>query len=545
MNSVLEKLKENWKSGVTVSLVSLPLSVSLAVAANATPLMGVITAFWAGLIAAFFGGSHYNIVGPTGALSGILATYAILYGVGVLPLLAILSGIIILLFYVFRLDKYIIFIPSSVIHGFTLGVAFIIGLNQLNFALGLTGLETHSHFFENVIESFKHIANTNGVALSIFLVSLTILILFSRYLKRVPGAIVVALLGIILGMATTRGFLPFELQTLATKFGDLKGSLISIPHFSFSFVNFSLVKASFAIALVAILETLISAKIADGMTKTRFNQRKEVFGLGLANVFSGIFGGIPATAALARTALNIKSGSTHRTSGIINAVLVGVIAVFFLSTFKFLPLPIVAAILVFVAIRMVETGHFIHLYKHDKMAFYLSFFVALVTIVEDPIIGILIGSTASLLFFVNQLSKAQAEITVNKNKKVVSRVIGSKIEKLERIKGDILVYRIAGQMTYVNSQSHLEMVRQLKQAKIIILSLRNLFYIDVDGLDAMSEIIDEIQRSGKEVYISGVGEFISLQLQKTPWFKLLSKNKKVFESTGEALETLGYKKVRA
>lgn len=545
MNTFLHHLKQNWKSGITVSLVSLPLSVSLAVAANATPLMGVITAFWAGLIAAIFGGSHYNIVGPTGALSGILATYAILYGVGVLPLLAILSGLIILLFYIFRLDKYIIFIPSSVIHGFTLGVAFIIGLNQLNFALGLSGLAQHSHFFENVLESLHHLGSTNGIALSIFAIALGVLLLFSRYLKKIPGAIVVAVFGIILGIATNKGLVPFEIQTLATKFGDLKGSLVQLPVFSLSVVNFSLVKAGFAIALVAILETLISAKIADGMTNTRFHQRKEVLGLGLANIFSGIFGGIPATAALARTALNIKSGASHRSSGIINALLVGIIAIFFLSTFKFLPLPIVAAILVFVAIRMVETGHFVHLYKHDKIAFFVSLFVAFVTIIEDPIVGILIGSTASLLFFVNQLSKAQAEITVNKNKKVISRVIGSKIEKLERIKGDILVYRIAGQLTYVNSQSHIEMVRQLKHAKTVILSLRNLFYIDVDGLDSLGEIVEELQGRGKQVFISGVGEFISVQLQRTSWFKQLKKSENVFESTSEALQSLGYKKPRA
>ena len=148
LNSFAVNLKSNWKSGITVSLVSIPLSISLAVAAGATPLMGIITAIWAGLLAAIFGGSNFNIVGPTGALSGILAVFAISHGANSLPALAILSGIIIIISFIFHFEKYIILIPSSVIHGFTLGVAFIIGLNQLNFALGLKNLPVHESFIK-------------------------------------------------------------------------------------------------------------------------------------------------------------------------------------------------------------------------------------------------------------------------------------------------------------------------------------------------------------------------------------------------------------
>ena len=160
--SILGNMRKNWKSGITVSLVSIPLSISLAVAANSTPIMGIITAFWAGLIASIFGGSNYNIVGPTGALSGILAMFAITYGVASLPALAIMSGLIILIFFILHFERYIILIPSSVIHGFTLGVAFIIGLNQLNSALGLQGLNQHEKFIRNVMESFTHIGQFDG-----------------------------------------------------------------------------------------------------------------------------------------------------------------------------------------------------------------------------------------------------------------------------------------------------------------------------------------------------------------------------------------------
>ncbi len=298
MKTIVPNLRANLKSGITVSLVSLPLSISLAIAGGATPIMGVITAIWSGLVAALFGGSNYNIVGPTGALSGLLAMYAMSYGVQVLPILALIGGLIILISYFFKVDKYIVFIPSSVIHGFTLGVAFIIGLNQLNFATGLKGLPTHERFIENVIESFKHIAGVSGIAVGLFLATLILLFIFLKRIPKVPGPIVVSLIGIALGYLTSIGVLDFPLQTLYTKYGDLHATLFSLPHFGREFLNFTLWKAGAAIAVIAILETLISAKIADKMTKTKFDQKREMWGLGLANIASGLFGGIPATAAL-------------------------------------------------------------------------------------------------------------------------------------------------------------------------------------------------------------------------------------------------------
>ena len=155
--NIIEKIKYNWKSGLTVSLVSMPLSISLAVASGSTPAIGIITAIWAGLVASIFGGSNFNIIGPTGALSGLIATYVILHGSNSLAILTITTGIFVLIAYALKLEKYLIFIPSSVIHGFTLGVALIIGFNQFNAALGLYGLPKHSSFFQNLIEYAENI----------------------------------------------------------------------------------------------------------------------------------------------------------------------------------------------------------------------------------------------------------------------------------------------------------------------------------------------------------------------------------------------------
>ena len=162
LSTMFSRMKNNWKSGVTVALVSIPLSISLAVASQTSPVVGIVTAIWAGLITSLFGGSNFNIVGPTGALSGILASYAIVHGAPSLAMVAIVSGIFILIAYVFQLEKYLKFIPSSAVHGFTLGVACIIALNQANFALGINGLEKHERFIDNLIETTRHLSQTSS-----------------------------------------------------------------------------------------------------------------------------------------------------------------------------------------------------------------------------------------------------------------------------------------------------------------------------------------------------------------------------------------------
>ncbi len=539
--SLATQINRNWRAGVTVSLVSLPLSISLAVAANATPVMGVVTAIWAGLVAAIFGGSHHNVIGPTGALSGILAMYAIIFGVGVLPVIAVLAGLLIMACYFFRIDRYIIFIPASVVHGFTLGVAFIIGLNQFNFATGLKGLPQHERFIYNIIESFRHITQANLVTVGICLTGLALLFLFLKLKTKVPGPIIVALLGIGLGYAQAHYGLDWSIQTLYSKFGTIQTTLF---HFSpipwGAFINIHLWGAALAVTVIAILETLISGKIAAGMSGIAFGQRREVFGLGLANVASGLTGGIPATGALARTALNIKTGATHRTSGIINAVIVAVVSLLFLPYFSYLPLAVVGAILIYVAIRMIEAEHFVKLYRHSRFDFLLAMVTALITIIVDPIIGILVGAVIALLYFVNQLSKAQSEITVNKNKQVVARLAGGGLEAINKLRGDVIVYRFAGQMTYVNATAHQENIKNLT-SPVVVLSFRNLFYLDLDGMETLGEIVDMLVETKKDVYITGVGSAISKLVTRTSWYKNLDDKGRVFESTSAALRTLGYK----
>lgn len=539
--TVLGKIKSNWKSGITTMLVSIPLSVSLAVASQSTPTAGIITAVWAGLVASIFGGSNYNIVGPTGALSGILAAYALTHGADILPMLAIVVGVATLVAYLFKLERYLVFIPAGTIHGFTLGVAFIIALNQLNFATGLSGLPQHERFIENIIESLKYLHLASPITFIVFLCFLAGLFSFNRLAPKFPGIIILSVFGIFVGYLGQINAISLKLQTLGSKYADIKGALFSAWRFN---LDSSLIITGIVVALIAILETMISAKIADGMTKTKHNKRKEMLGLGFANIASGIMGGMPATAALARTALNIKTGANDKMSATISSIFIGMVSIIFLRYFSYIPLAVIASILVYVAIRMVQAEHFIRLYKWDKKEFALSMIVAFFTIYEDPIIGILIGTTIALVLFMEKISRGQFELIINDmNKKISGRMVAEDLAAITK-EGDTLVYSIKGQLAYINAQSHLSRFEQdLNGYHNVVLRLRELYFIDLDGVDAFNEIVELIRSQGKGVLITGANPLIDKMLEESMVFKELKNEKLVFERTRDALKHLGYEHI--
>lgn len=526
----LNKLKENWKSGFAVSLVSIPLAVSLAVASHATPVMGVITAIWAGLIASFFGGSNYNIIGPTGALSGILAAYSITFGQGVLPTLAIIAGVMIFVAYIFKLERYLIFVPASTIHGFVLGVALIIIFNQINFAFGLSNLPVHESFIQNVFESLKHLPDGSLITFSLFLIFSVVLFILIKKIPNIPGAIIISPFGILLGYLSTQKLIPLELQTLETKFANLQPKLFLASDFVFSP---KLIIPALTVSIIAILETMISARIADGMTKTKHNKNKEMLGLSLANISCGLAGGIPATAALARTTLNIRSGCTHKISSGISSVFIILISFIFLRYFKFMPLAVIGAILAVVSIRMIEMEHFITMFKIDKTNFILALVVAAVTVFEDPIVGILLGASVAMLLFMNKLSKGQYELTESTFK--TEEATPSKPTQATG-KQETLVYAIKGELAYINAQAHVaRFEKQIPAHKNIILELAHLHFIDQDGIDALEEIVEFLQSKNKNVGISGASSITLKMLEESKVFKSLSQQGLVFENLQKAL----------
>lgn len=536
----IKKIGANWKSAITVSLVSIPLSVSLAIASQSSPLSGIITAIWAGLIASLFGGSNFNIVGPTGALSGVIGAFAIAHGAGTLSMLAIVSGVFILVAYLCKLEKYLVFIPSSVIHGFTLGVALIIGFGQFNYAFGLRGLPKHERFVANLFESFRHLGNTSWTAVAVFVVFLIGLFILNKLLPKIPGAILLSPLGIVIGYLSSVGHLPFQVDTLGDVFGSISVHLFVRPQI---FWDASLISTGFTVALVAILETMLSAKVADGMTKTKHNERREMLGLSLANIASGLAGGIPGTAALARTSLNIKTGATDKISATMSSVSVVLISLLLLRYFNFIPMSVIAAILVYIAVMMVETEHFIRYFRFDKVGFVLAIVVAFVTVYEDPIIGILLGTAVALVIFMDKLSRGQFDIFMNTYKKgQVGAMSGEKVTEIKE-DTDILLYSIKGTLMYINSRAHLSRFEtNLSKYKAVVIRLREVYFMDLDGAEALDEMIALIRKRGQKVVLTGVSPWIAELLEKnSKQYVRLRTERLVFDKATQALEHLGVK----
>lgn len=534
----VSRVLQNWKAGLTVALISIPLSLSLAVASGATPEKGLITAVWASGIAALFGGSHYNIIGPAGALTGLLSAYAISFGAASLPVIAVLAGIFILIAYVVRLERYLVLIPRSVMHGFTLGVGLVIGLGQLPFALGLPALPKHEHFLGTVVEIFKHLFMANIPTTILFAIFLGAMFVLLKLVPKIPGAVLITPFGILAGWLTTKNILPSEILLLSERFKDSSLSFTQIAPFSF---EMALIVPAASVAFIALLETLISAKIADNITNTKFNSRKEIFGLGLANMFSGFFGGLPASGVFVRTGVNIRSGANHKTAALLNALFVALITGLFYGVFTYLPMAVIAAILIFAAIRMVELAHLKRLYAEARKDLIVALLVAALMIGVDSVVGLLAGTALALLFFVENISEAHFEVTLNnKEKKLTDRLYTGEIERFSEAV-DTIVYSIKGELTYINADSHADRIKAKKDLfETIIIRLRELGYVDHDGMEIFEELLEELIKSGKQVYLTSVSPAAIRELEKTKVYKELKSKGHIFQNTRAGLEHLGF-----
>jgi sulfate permease, SulP family len=555
LHYLLTRMNQNWQSALTVALVSLPLGIALSIASGAGPLPGVITGIWACLFAGIFGGNHYNIIGAAGALSTILYAFVSFGGEKIayaLPLLAITTGFVILVIWSLRLEKYLIYIPSSVMYGFATGVAVLIAFGQINDALGLKNVQSSSHFLDKLQATFERINTFHLPTFIVFLISLSILIFLKKIKFKIPGAIIVSILGIIFGLIITKFNINLSISTLLSKFGELKPQLVQIPDITklislFSADDFisKLFSTSLVVASIAILETLITAKLADKVTKTKTDTRREVFGLGLANIASGLFGGLPATGVFIRSGLNIKGGANHRTSAILAGIFTGILAVVFLPFFQYIPMSVIAAILFNTAIGLIEFDK-LHIYlTKEKSSFIICLLVAFVTIFEDASWGIIIGVIAALLIFVDKLSRGEFEVTFNSNKKIVKYEYGHFLNLPKDSDIDVVVYSIEGIMAYLDGNAHLnnlECINNMPSLKTLVIRMRDLFYIDLDGLDILKETITAFEASGKQVLISSVCPEVSTKLYQSEFFKKRYDEGLIFEKTEKALKSIGFNK---
>src|SRR5690554_5140524 len=371
-------------AGVIVGIVALPLAIAFAIASGVSPEKGLITAIIAGLIISVLGGSRVQIGGPTGAF--IVIVYAIVqeHGVGGLTVATFMAGFLIIGMGLARLGNYLKFIPYPLIIGFTSGIALIIFSSQIKDFFGLPVESVPADFIEKWAVYLNHFTEVNWVAFTIAALTVIISLNFHRISKKVPGSVVAIILST---LAVYIFNLPVD--TIETSFGSIPNTftLPSFPNIDLGTIK-QLIEPAIAIALLGSIESLLSAVVADGMIGGRHRSNMELVGQGAANVFSGLFGGIPATGAIARTATNIKNGGRTPVAGIVHAVILLLIMLLFAPVAKLIPLSCLAGVLVVVSWHMGEWHHFRILLKSNRMDVIVLLTTFFLTVFFDLIIAI-------------------------------------------------------------------------------------------------------------------------------------------------------------
>ncbi|MDQ2684129.1 MAG: SulP family inorganic anion transporter, partial [Chloroflexota bacterium] len=406
-------LPKTWRAdliaGITVGVVALPLALAFGITTGLGAASGLVTAVVAGLVAAVFGGSHVQVSGPTGAMTVVLVPIVSRHGVDAVFVVSIMAGLLIVLTGILRLGRYLEYMPWPVFEGFTVGIAIIIFLQQVPSALGVEkpeGENTAVVAFEALKDSFDH---GKIAALLIVLLVAAIMVAVLRLRKGLPGSLIAVIVATVSAQA---------LDLDIARIGSLPSSLPapSFPDFAFGDLG-TFASAAFAVAALAAIESLLSAKVADGMSDTRpHNPDRELIGQGLANVVSPLFGGMPATGAIARTAVNVRSGARTRASMIIHALVLVAVVYFGTGLVSHIPLAALAGVLMVTAVRMAEKHNILAVLRSTRSDAIVLCLTAICTVAFDLIVAVEVGIVAAALLALRHValtSDAQTEPLAN------------------------------------------------------------------------------------------------------------------------------------
>lgn len=546
--TITKNISLNWKSALTVAFISVPLSIALSIASGAGPLPGLIAGIWGTLIGSFLIGSDYNILGAAGALTTVLfaATLTAPLGLGasVLPLLALFTGAIVALVWFLKLDRFLYYIPSSVMYGFAAGVAILIAASQLFDATGLSKLSRTGHFLGDIEKFVANTALVHTPSLIVFGAFLAGILIWKKYIKKIPAVIPAAVVGIIFGYLEATYF-PLEIFSLQDKFGTIAATLmlpVAWDSLRIILADHAALKTilgvSGLIALIAVLETLITAKLGDKLTKTESSSSRELFGLALSNIGSGIMGGLPTTGVFIRTGANIKAGATHRTSGILAALFTALIALLVLPFFSFIPMAVIAAILVNTALGLLEVDKFQEYWHHEKESFGLAVLVALVTIFHDAGLAVGVGAIVALFLFASKVAHGRFDVIWNYTDGSTEEVRSEKILSIPTNKKIAFVsYSIAGNIGYIDASRHYANLKRIAQTDVpaVIIRFKNLFSIDFEGVEALVDAVQELERKNVTVLISSTSPHITEDLTAFPVFKKLQEKGHFTKKTSDAI----------
>lgn len=490
--------------GLTVGIVALPLAIALAIASGVKPEQGLYTAIFAGFVIAILGGTRTGISGPTGAF--IVIVYGIVekYGYDGLVVATFIAGILLIIMGLARMGAFLKFVPYPVVVGFTSAIALIIFSSQVSDLLGLKIEKVPADFVEKWLAYAEHITTIDPYSLAVGTASLLIIVLWPRVTRKIPGQLIA-----ILAVTFVVQFFALPVETIATRFGGVPNSLPSpqLPTVSLELVR-QMFMPAVTIAILAGLESLLSAVVADGMTGTRHRSNMELIAQGSGNIVSVIFGGIPATGAIARTATNIKSGGKTPVSAIIHCVFLLLVLLFVGKWAAMIPMATLAAVLIVVAYNMSEWREFAHLLKSPRgdvavllVTFFLTVFIELTVAIQ---VGILLAA----FLFLQRMSTQTSASLITDNLKDDEEFKTRDMSAIEIPKG-VEVFEIYGSLFFGAVRQFKESIRVVaSKPKVLILRMRQVPSVDASGIHVLEELAAEATANGQVLVFSAVSESV-------------------------------------
>lgn len=494
----LSALRADAIAGLTVAIVALPLAMALGIASGASPDKGLVTAVVAGFLISALGGSRVQIGGPTGAFAVVIFNVIAAHGYDGLLIATLLAGLILILAGIFRLGQMIKFIPHPVVTGFTAGIAVIIASSQVKDFLGLSMAKVPAEFLPKWQGYFAALSSISWSTFGVGIGALVIIIALRKLAPKLPGFLIAVVVS-----SVAVALLKLPVDTIGSRFPDIPAGLPlpSLPAISLAKIK-AVLPSAFTIAFLAGIEALLSAVVADGMVGTRHRSNQELIGQGVANLGSALFGGLPATGAIARTATNIRSGAKTPVAGIMHAVFLLLFMLFASDLMAFIPMAALAAILFMVAWGMSEYDRFIALLRmpnSDRAVLLLTFGL---TVLVDLTIAIGVGVTlASLLFMARMAEAVEVDSSGNKDTDLDSE----DVHQRDKLPNGVEVFRITGPFFFGVAGELLDTLRRVGQSpKVIILRMRLVPLLDASGAQALEEFIKQAHTAGAKVILSGV-----------------------------------------
>lgn len=520
-------------SGLIVGIVAIPLGMAFAIASGVKPEYGLFTVIVAGILISLFGGSKFQIGGPTGAFIPILFAIVMQYGYENLLIAGFMAGVILCLMGLFKLGGVIKFIPRPVTIGFTSGIAVTIFTGQIAHFLGLTNLEQHESFLSNMKELGAHLYTTNVYSVLTAVICLAVILLTPRLFPKIPGSLV----GLFVSTVVASLFFPDKVATIGSTYGEIPNRLPSIHFPELTLENIQLlIKPALVIAMLGGIESLLSAVVADGMTGTRHNSNRELIGQGIANMITPLFGGIPATGAIARTATNIKNGAKSPLSGVIHGIVVLLVLFLFAPYASSIPLASMAPILMVVAWNMSERKEFAHVLKTKNAESVVLIITFILTVFTDLTTAVEVGLLLSGIIFVKHMSELLITVKVLPNPNDKNEKVSAHMVQEQHNCPQISIYTVEGALFFgvANMFEKTIMDEIHYKPKVLILKMDNVPYMDTTGEANFASIVKHFKKSGATILISEIQEQPYKVLKKTGLDDFIGQ-KHFFAKTGEAI----------